>query len=731
MNTKLHLLPAFLFSMALTCGLVTSLAMAQDDEPTQSEIETGRPDPLNATPGKLTVQLSGTGTANSDTQLQMVPSSFDTGLIEIGGFKNQSFKIKHGGSAGAKAVQINEAEIFGTHPDEYTVDFNGFQTLYPGDEIDVNVTFTPTTPGQKSAGLRLSVEGLTAPVVFMFKGESRYPFTSDLGASVDTVDFGQSPEGQAATKTFTLTNLGETSAPAVNITSFNITGQNADQFTSNFTQTVIQPGQSTDITVTLKATAIGFNQAEATITHDGNNDEIVMNLQGTKVEVGNLPIGFSTSVLKGANVTRGTAAQFGPDGKLYVTEMNGLIKIYDVVRNGKNNYNATLDDTINSVAQTPNHNDDGSPANLGNKRLVTGLYVTGTAAQPVIYLASSDPRQAAGPSGLDSGLDTNSGILHRLTKSGNNWTKKDLVRGLPRSEENHVSNGIAMQGNTLYLIVGGHTNEGAPSNNFAMLPEYALSAAVLEIDLNAIGNTTYDLPTLDDEDRTGVNDANDPFGGNDGKNQAKLMPNSPVKIYATGYRNGYDLVITEAGKMYTFDNGPNAPWGGPPIGNCTNNVSEGGVTKFDQLHVINKNSYGGHPNPTRGNKGNTFNNSNPQTPIEGAERPADCVYKPGGDGDGSLTIINGSTNGLTEYTASNFGGQMKGDLVVSSFSKKIIRVELTGNGNGVAGKQVLLNNFGTAPLDITAQGDAGPFPGTMWIIDNFKTDIMVMEPDDY
>ena len=55
--------------------------------------------------------------------------------------------------------------------------------------------------------------------------------------------------------------------------------------------------------------------------------------------------------------------------------------------------------------------------------------------------------------------------------------------------------------NVLYVAYGGNTNAGAPSNNFALLPEVALSAAVLSIDLDAIGNTTYDIPTLDDEER--------------------------------------------------------------------------------------------------------------------------------------------------------------------------------------------------------------------------------------
>ena len=63
-----------------------------------------------------------------------------------------------------------------------------------------------------------------------------------------------------------------------------------------------------------------------------------------------------------------------------------------------------------------------------------------------------------------------------------------LVRGLPRSEENHSTNGMQLDAvsNTLYVMQGGHDNKGAPSNNFAATPEYALSAAMLSVDLDVI-----------------------------------------------------------------------------------------------------------------------------------------------------------------------------------------------------------------------------------------------------
>ncbi len=271
---------------------------------------------------------------------------------------------------------------------------------------------------------------------------------------------------------------------------------------------------------------------------------------------------FTPSGLSGAVLTNPTSIQFGPDGRLYVAQQNGIIKIFTVVRNSANSYSVTATETVSIINQIPNHNDDGTLNTSVTTRQITGILVVGTATQPLIYVSSSDSRIGGGSSGSDVNLDTNSGILSLLTRSGSSWVKVDLVRGLPRSEENHSPNGMQLdpQTNTLYLAIGGFTNAGSPSNNFGFTCEYALSAAILSINLNAInamptqgsGNTAfkYDLPTVDDPTRanSGSADVNDPFGGNDGLNQAKIVAGGPVQIFSPGYRNAYDLVITKTAR---------------------------------------------------------------------------------------------------------------------------------------------------------------------------------------
>jgi hypothetical protein len=356
--------------------------------------------------------------------------------------------------------------------------------------------------------------------------------------------------------------------------------------------------------------------------------------------------------------------------------------------------------------------------------------VAGTPEQPVIYAVTTDPRMGGGPSGIDLPLDTNSGVLSRLTRDGDRWRRTDLVRGLPRSEENHAGNGLFLDraNDRLFLAQGGNTNDGAPSKEFAFRPEYALSGAILAIDLAAVGEGPYDLPTLDDPARPGEADAGDPFGGAGGNNQARLLPDGPVTVWAPGFRNPYDVVLTVAGRLYTVDNGANPGWGAAPRakgGRCTNEPRPGGEHQDDTLHWITEAGYyGGHPNPTRADRANLFAG---QSPV-GEARPVECEVRHGKKA-GALATFPASTNGLAEYrSTAAFGGALAGDLLAAGFDNRIYRLDLGPDGR-LARQEILFEQVGQVPLDVTTQGDGDVFPGTIWIGDVAAGTITVFEPE--
>jgi hypothetical protein len=546
--------------------------------------------------------------------------------------------------------------------------------------------------------------------------------------------------------------------------------------------------QTRTFTGTPSVADIGQLSVKVTVTDNGGasvSDEFNLLINdGTGGTIGGT-VSFLRSRVKNLQIGNPTSLQFGPDGKLYVSQVNGLIKIFTIQRTAANDYTVTATENIDLVQRIPNYNDDGN-LNAGLfGRQVLGIMVTGTASNPVVYVSSNDPRTGGGNGDLN--LDTNSGTISRLTKNGQGqWEKVDIIRGLPKSEHNHATNGLAIDKNTnkLYIAQGGHANKGAPSHELAWLPEYAYSAAILEVDMATIeampiqgtGNNRYiyDLPTLAPKQG-----ATGPFGGDNGFNQAVLVQGGPVQVYSPGHRNAYDIVITQAGNMYSWDNSSNAGWGVPPIyrtsDNLATNIAErdfdnnvnglqsshykivDNFTYYDPLHKVTKGYYAGNPNPTRANP--SINRFNGLSPIPNgfdfgfphgtnqANGLENNFLHSGRDGvvkqNSSLVGVMGSTNGITEFRGSNFSNQMKGNLLAASFNGNLYRVILNQNGtaldntvphngSGINGLIQLATGFGTwNALDVTSQGDAEIFPGSIWVAEYGQNAITVLEPVDF
>src|SRR5690554_6829645 len=58
---------------------------------------------------------------------------------------------------------------------------------------------------------------------------------------------------------------------------------------------------------------------------------------------------FTSGGLAGASISNPTSLQFGPDNRLYVSQQNGIIKVFTVVRNSINNYSVTATETIDLI----------------------------------------------------------------------------------------------------------------------------------------------------------------------------------------------------------------------------------------------------------------------------------------------------------------------------------------------------------------------------------------------
>jgi|GEM_PF-6419179 len=583
----------------------------------------------------------------------------------------------------------------------------------------------------------------------------------ELDANLSTIDFGEVVQGNFVTEQLVLTNAGGSGDPSIDIDT-SAASVNDTEFSLLFSQSGIislAPGETTTVSVTYSPDDTGVDNGVLTIPHSGTNDAIAVNLTGEGTSSVN--VSFTSSALQGTTgVSSATSLQFGPDGKLYVTNRSGEISVIGIERTSENNYQVTSQETITVIRDIQNHNDQGV-VRSGTERLITGLVVVGTAVDPVIYVASSDPITSESDQ-----IDTNSGTVSRVRRNAQGqWERLDLVRGVPRSGRDHANSGLQFLRdengaltNTLLHAVGSNTNRGAPGPGFGFIPEYALSAAILSIDLDAIGETTYDIPTLDDPTRANVQengvdvldqygtpiDVNDVFGGNGGLNQARLVPDGPVQVFASGLRNAYDLVVTGEGLVYATDNGPNASFGNNVefVNGLPTNGTGGssGPTRDDQLHFISESGRGffGHINPTRANPGNLFGGQSPVTgtlngiPFDlsnpvGQEYP---FVEPESAADGALVNYPNSTNGITQYTTNNFGGQLQGEFLTVSQSGVVTRTSHDPATGDTASST--LANVGTSgfsfPLDITT-ASSGDLSGII-VVGNLNGTITILEPGD-
>lgn len=406
-------------------------------------------------------------------------------------------------------------------------------------------------------------------------------------------------------------------------------------------------------------------------------------------------ITFGSTGLQNESSNNPTAIDYSKNGEpiIYVTQQNGLVYRYEIDRLPNDEYTVTNTIPINIIPSlTQNYNDDGA-TNGTAQRQVTGIVVTkDDDGNDVLYVSSSDWRIAVGN---DTGLDTNSGQIHKIVvdPDGNILSNVAILRGLPRSEENHSTNGLDISidpvtgDEILWIAQGGNTNKGAPGNNFAGTVDYVLSGTIIKVNLSELENYdiridangdpyVLDLPTLDDPTRDNVdlvndlgldpNDIPENFaldkgpaghednpdfaGGNNGLNMAKITDqvlvsqggeltfvDNPLTVHAPGFRNQYDVLVTEAGEVYTWDNGPNTGWGGQPKSFsdgeivddwtselATNEFNEDGSSGFgDQLHYLGEitdeyGPYGGDANPLRASKEAVQAAFNPDGSYKGA-----------------------------------------------------------------------------------------------------------------
>jgi len=385
-------------------------------------------------------------------------------------------------------------------------------------------------------------------------------------------------------------------------------------------------------------------------------------------------------------VPQPTAGVFGPDGKLYVASLDGRISVL------------TFDDDYQLVAQTIHAGVSG----LVNRDTLSVAINPYDPPSPVkLYVGHGDHFLHGGAT--PTGPSAYTGQISVLT--GPDFDAPvPLITGLPVSNHDHGINGIAFDNNgDLFISVGSMTNAGVLALNSGDLPESPLSAAIVKARLSKPGfngtvtyvETVGGLPNDDQRDGEEVD----------------VAPGIDVAVHAAGLRNAYGVVYTTHGHLYATDNGPNVGFGPASTGPHTQAADP---YDDDELCLVEWGNYYGSPNRSRGRtdaRQNVY-----YAGLSGPPSIPDTLFQ-------MIAWLPPSSNGIDEYRADTFGGQMRGELIVQRYQNKLRRVKLRADGRASTGQFLIEPN----PLGLGCVNGPG---GVIVSLDYLGGEIEVFEPDD-
>ena len=430
-------------------------------------------------------------------------------------------------------------------------------------------------------------------------------------------------------------------------------------------------------TITLLAPAHAIGSIDVTVASPRGLSNTV-NFMYTSTFV---PVNFAL-ITTSATSFQPTAGDWGPDGRFYVIQRNGFMRIYTF----DEDYNVTATQTVTALNGTSNHEALGLCFNPFDP------------PSPVkVYVGHSDLFAQGG--GSFTGPSPYTGQVSVLT--GPTFTPTPLITGLPTSNHDHAVNGMQFDNNgDLLIAIGGNTNAGVAAPLIGDIAESPFTAAIVKAELSKPGfngTVTY-------VDTVGGSPNDDQVFGE----SVDVAPGVDVSVQASGLRNAYDIVYTLDGRLFSTSNGPN--WGyGPESTGPTTQAGE--LTEADRLDFIEYSNYYGAANRSRGR-------------YDSRQNIFRSIFMPDilGEYVAPLEILSSSTNGLAEYRADAFDGGLRGELLAQRWNGQIRRFQMAADSRSVVASSDFKN---LNSLDVQV-GPGGAILG----LDYSGAQIKVMIPND-
>ncbi|MGC4033795.1 MAG: Ig-like domain-containing protein [Tepidisphaeraceae bacterium] len=341
---------------------------------------------------------------------------------------------------------------------------------------------------------------------------------------------------------------------------------------------------------------------------------------GTYLPASDPTINFDQYLQSAPGTKTFACVAIGPDHKLYAGTTDGYIYRYTIGSDG----------TLSGEQEITTIRD-----NNGGARIITGIVFDpgSTADNLAIWVSHNQYRIGSNPSGSDDfgkSADNFTGKVS-VVSGANLQNYQDKIVGIPRSTKDHMNNQIIFDpsGKNIYFGVAGMNAMGAADTTWGNRVENIYSASIIrakiggELGLNQWVHDKGPVNLAIDGDQNTA----------DGLTAGTLHYNiykgtNPVRLFATGIRNAFNMVFDSYGHLLANVNGSSAGGNVPatpsfssvPVANRIDKdsyknsdgsyatytgPSSGSLTNVrqveeDKLLNVVEGKYYGHPNPSRG-----------------------------------------------------------------------------------------------------------------------------------
>jgi hypothetical protein len=401
-----------------------------------------------------------------------------------------------------------------------------------------------------------------------------------------------------------------------------------------------------------------------------------------------------------------TSTAIGPDHRLYAGTSDGYVYRYNIGNDG------TLSNELQIATVRTNN---------GGARLITGITFDpqSTSTNLALWVSHNQYRIGSAPNGsADFGkyADNFTGKISVI--SGTNLANyQDKIVGIPRSAKDHMNNQIVFdpKGKNIYFGVAGLNAMGAADPTWGNRVENIYSATIIRAIVGGTGGLNAWVAAKGPVNLAIDGNQNTADGLTPGTLHYNIYKGSnPVRLFATGIRNAFDMVFDRNGHLFANINGSSAggnvpatpAFGSVPIQNridkdkyknadgsykaytgpssqAINTVPQ--VEEDTLLNVV-EGKYYGHPNPSRGEY--IFNGGNPTAGSD--NDPFEIAAYPAGqqpDRNYAYPVLDYGTNyspdGIIQYTAVGGKNQtLDGFLLSCRYSGGSDIIALKPNADG-------------------------------------------------